>query len=224
MGLTDILKGFFGSQPEQPKPVQETQTTVAEKPNQNSELSKDDYYANYVREPDREELRQVVGYIAEDLKLIGIDTAIIAVGSSTFSSSYWNRIRECNAKDPHLKIPLEYRDLDLRILPNNMNIEAVALMGAVKEGLESRKYKVKMHETTKMGVRLCKGFSGGVPCIVPFVDFGYGIHSLSTTMDSGTELDIIFGCEGIPVDDRNGAKEEISRQREKGYAFSVLYE
>jgi len=190
------------------------------------ELSRDLYISTKVREQDRTPLIELVDNLWVNLGERGFDSAILAVGSSTFPDSHWQEKKEFMASPENtfkLDLPLGYQDIDLRVVPSKP-FGVLELKERTVEVLKARGYKAVPHGTTTMGYRVVgacacnhdgtteKGFS-------TFVDFDYVRHCITTQLASGTSVDIILDHEGeIPPI----ASQAIALERKKNHAFAVL--
>jgi len=151
------------------------------------------------------------------------DSAILAVGSSTFPESHW-KTREKLNKSPEnklkLKLDLNYQDIDLRIIPAKP-CPVWELEKALGQVLKNGRYDFSQKTTTTLGARIVTSYSdlGKAPCT--WVDFSYGLHCITTNLKNKTPIDLILDFVDNP--ELPSAEERIAFERRNNYAFSVLY-
>jgi len=114
-------------------------------------------------------------------------------------------------------LPLEYRDIDLRLVPEEQMHLDYQKAVLTKGFLPKMGYPVRgAVETSNMRHHIVSSNTG----LMTFVDFGYGTHSVRSSLKNGTGLDLILGKRG---DVGVSPDEILSREREGNCAFSLLY-
>ncbi len=161
-------------------------------------------YFRLLKEKDRDELANFVDILASELSRQGSDSAILAVGSSTFPQEYWNDQR----------VHPTYRDIDLRIIPEKTaHIQRLrAIIGGV---LSTQNYLWNAYSATSMG-NFCKPKKEH-----PFAFHGeeYGVNSITTKLRNRRSIDIILG----KYDEETTANKHLAKERASNYAFSLLH-
>lgn len=196
-------------------------TQAGRKPKPSYEVEPERYYREFLRRDDAQHLRAFVTDLGVRLS---VPSAILAVGSSVFPNSHWEYRGDLNRKNSDLGALESYQDIDLLIVPEEV-AKLTQLETAVQKALAQMGYPVQTHGTTIMGVIYVDAFTGNYKeglrkRISPFCRVGYGIHSVSTDLRNSTKLDLILGRDDLL---EQTAAQKIAKEREEGYAFSLLY-
>lgn len=177
------------------------------------EIPREKYFSDYVRKEDNRPLGKLVFDLYSGLNKRDVTCAVLAVGSSTFPDSHWeDRIHYNKTYEGNL--PIDYDDLDLKLLPEKP-IEVAELNEVVLNVLKEGGYDAKPYDVTTMGTRILKAS----PMPTPYKDFAYDLHSITTKLSSGTGVDIILSKD----DEIHTASERLAYEREGNHAFSLLY-
>jgi len=185
------------------------------------ELSSQDYFSNYLTQTDSQFLQQFIRQFTGQLKT---NIGLLAVGSSTFPQFHWEGRRELNKSDSTLEASESYRDIDLLVVPIQVT-PLDTLKEDITTALTELGYESKQHQSTLMGVRYVEASFGSDDGswrkgISPFMDIGYGIHSISTTLSNDRSLDLILGREDL----KNVTfAEQVKQERKHNSAFSIVH-
>jgi hypothetical protein len=180
------------------------------------------YYNEFLKAQDAQKLRPFVQELGDR---ITTPSAILAVGSSLYTDSFWKERRILNKKDPTLDAAEAYSDIDLVIIPEKANVHLTQLEQSVQEALEKMNFKFTAHDSTLDGVSYFNALAGGDDgkyerVIAPWQNVAYGIHSIQTNLTNGTKVDLILGRNDLL---KQTATQKIAEERREKYAFSVLY-
>ena len=181
-----------------------------------NEVDAKEYYTRFLKGEDINLLRHFVSDFGSNLE---IPCVILAVGSSVFQKKFWDyrkKINEANKKVYGSGIGINYRDIDLVVVPQISRTLSEIEKG-VQDSLEDLEFKWEAHDITTLGNSYHEQNNGSY---APFLHFGYGLHSISTHLRNGTKLDLILGREDISI---LTAEEKITQERKGNYPFSILY-
>ena len=104
-----------------------------------NEISADEFYASLPGGPYSSlKVRRFVDSLGNYLDSI-LPSAIIAVGSSTYSEKYWEEIKELNGKYPSLKASEVPRDIDLLVVPRQQDLNTNTIIHRVQDFLRHHK-------------------------------------------------------------------------------------
>lgn len=187
------------------------------------EISKEVYLSDpkYLREGDADALMGLVDILSSGLAEQGLDVAILAVGTSTFSQYYWKRQAELSVEHPELNLPDRYDDIDIRVVPEK-EIGVATLRKKIGALLDGIGYKWIAQKDTPMGRSGPRDI--GQNKKVDWTCMGYNVHSITTTLSNKTSLDIILGPDAsgnldIASDKLRWEREEKNENR----PFVLLY-
>lgn len=178
---------------------------------QKYEVKAEGYYSKFLKAEDAKLLKTFVKDLSHEL---GSRYTILAVGSSTFPKKYFDEIKKMNKKSQNLEIRESYRDIDLIIIPNEIQ-QRLFLLKCVKEALNRLGLSHEFHEDTWCGVSYGKQ-SGTI-----FAHISYGLYSISTELKNRTNVDIILGRDDLLEET---AEEKIKSERYHKNSFSLLHE
>lgn len=196
------------------------------------------YINNLLRPEDKESLMDAVKLLHRGLHERGIDAAILAVGSSTFSEYHWEVKEELTRVDRFLgkKGERRYADIDIRVLVERTSPALTQFYERKDRGLDMGLYREVRKET--MAVLSSNGYDVRDHWTVQKLNedrrskdsarnrrmYGIELLSLTTMLRSHTPLDIIIREQAFPI------SRELENQRKDkfrcGYIpdpFSVLY-
>ncbi len=178
------------------------------------EISKEKYFTKYLNQNDAMHLQLFLGYFASRLEE---DVTILAVGNSTHSKNYWNKMKKRKEKDSTSKIlPDSYQDIDLLILPEE-EIKRDILEEKVKKALNDWELT---HNTFKRTVSKKNFFEMTDGTYHVLIDYNIGNRLISTKLPNNRELDLILGSDSI----LKSAKEKIKEERKNKNPFCIIYE
>lgn len=185
------------------------------------EVKAEDFYKYHLRYNDAEYLKQFISQFTSELEP---KVAILAVGSSTFPLYHWVDLAKLNAEHRYLKLNLSYNDIDMLVIPQK-RISKEKFRDNVHNSITKLKMPFKPHPTTIMGYRIFNSY--GIPMdggktqksLATWVEIGYGIYSVSTSLKNGSRLDIILGRDT----DKKSLDEKLSFEIRNNNAFSLLY-
>ncbi len=185
------------------------------------ELSSEKYYDEQLNSKDSRLLRNFVNKLGKSMK---IPSAILAVGSSTFPEQHWEDYERLNQKH-NLQLDLFYRDIDLFLVPHSQ-VSLSEYETSISETLEKLGTKYESKKSAIMGVSLREGWSvnqetGETEKIIgTWSNIDYGLHSITTELPNGTNIDLIIGREDLL---QKTAEMKIAEERKYKNPFSLLY-
>ena len=185
------------------------------------EVESERFYSEFLNKEDAQNLKS---FVADFTNRLSISSAILAVGSSVFPDTFWDYQKKVNINNFDLNASEIYNDIDLLVVPKMIS-KLNALEKSVQDALSSLGFQWESHETTTSGVSYLNGYSisedgESKKIICPFVNFDYGLHSISTHLKNGTKLDLILGRDDLL---EKTATQKIAEERKGKYAFSLLY-
>ncbi len=188
------------------------------------ELQKDQYLAS-LRDTDADNLTSLVDTIVQGMQAKNMPVgAVLAVGSSTFPDDHWERRKRYNQGEAgNFPVSEQYQDLDLKVLPEDP-VDFKTYQLALQDTLREAGYENEAGIYSRMGRGLCTEYvlnKTGEFRIGTWLNIAEDTWSIETTLNNGTEIDIILGEEDKPV---RTAAEKMASEREYNNAFSVLYQ
>ncbi len=204
------------------------------------EILKSDYINNFLRPEDRDSLMETGDLLHRKLYERGIDVALLAVGSSTFSEYHWEVREQLTGIGRFLgkRGERRYADIDIRVIVERTSPALTqfdernnrGLYGKVRDEtrgvLSSHGYTVNDHRT----VQNLREDRRSEDSARNRRMYGIELFSLTTTLRSCTPLDVIIREQQFPV------QKELEKERsfyastnadpKIGYVmnpFSVLY-
>ena len=202
------------------------------------EILKSDYINNFLRPEDRDSLMETGHLLHRELYERGIDAALLAVGSSTFSEYHWEVRERLTGIGRFLgkRGERKYADIDIRVIVERTSPALTqfdernnrGLYGKVRDEtrgvLSSSGYTVNDHRT----VQELREDRRSEDRARRRRLYGIELFSLTTTLRSDTQLDLIIKEQTFPI------REELKRERETYYSlnsdnigvwspFSILY-
>ena len=193
------------------------------------ELPNEVYLSEKLRSFDREPLVEFVDMLSSGLANKSLDSAILAVGSSTFPDKYWKKLDQLNKKW-NFSFNLAYNDIDLRIVPEKI-VPVTSLMNKVRDVLLQNNCVLSTDYATLLGAWPLGGFidfNSGIfkKTMGSSLSGLYGSHAISTYLKNGRKLDLILDFD-VNVKTRQNvfltAEQKILKERSENMAFSVLY-
>jgi len=171
---------------------------------QKYEVEPERFYSEFLKPVDAQSLRPFVLNLGGRLS---VPSAILAVGSSVFPREYWDEMKREKERNPDAEVDISYGDIDLLVVPESIT-RLTTLERSVQDVLDSLILRWEAHENT-LGGHTNK-----------YLILDYGLHSVSTLLGSGTELDLILGRDDLL---KTTAKKKIAKERKFNTAFSLLY-
>lgn len=177
------------------------------------EISKEKYFTKCLNKSDAMHLQLFLGYFALKLEE---EVTILAVGNSTFSKRYWNKMRKMKKKDPMSDIiPESYHDIDLLVLPKH-EMERNTLEECVKKALTDWELRYDIFKRTISNKEFFEKSDGSYTFLC---DYKIGNKLISTKLPNGRELDLILGSDYTI----KSAKEKIIEERKNKKPFCIIY-
>jgi hypothetical protein len=186
------------------------------------EVSSESFYRSNLNPFDAISLRE---FVQDFGNMLSLPSAILAVGSSVFPAKHWEGRKKLNKRDPTIKAPENYQDIDLLIIPEKIT-KLDDLEHSVQKTLQELRYGFTSHKSTTAGVSYSEALAfsdkgeKAKKIVCSYVHMDYGLHSITTKLKSATKLDLILGRDDLL---KQTAAEKILEERKGKYAFSLLY-
>ena len=186
-----------------------------------NEISTDEFYASLPGGPYSSlKVRRFVDSLGNYLDS-RLPSALIAVGSSTYSKKYWEEVRELNKKYTSLKAKEMPRNIDLLVVPKKQTSQVISI-------IEDFLHIPGMYGASKSGP------------YGSFLSVKVGNSNLDFSQEHKVDIDLIFGgrftekyvcnkstggisyTECTPVDFFEDAEKKIEKERRGKLPFAVL--
>lgn len=177
------------------------------------EISKEKYFTKYLSQGDAMHLQLFLGYFASRLER---EVEILAVGNSTFSKEFWNKMKKIKKKNPKSEIiPDSYQDIDLLVLPK-YGMDREILEKDVKKALTDWELRYDIFKRSVSSKDFFERIDGSYTFLV---NYDVGNRIISTKLPNNTELDLILGKDNY----LKSAKEKIKEERKNKNPFCIIY-
>jgi hypothetical protein len=176
------------------------------------ELPSGDFFNEIAERGDKEPLLDLLETLGSGLRKKRYEVNFAAVGSSTYSSVYWEAIRRFleekkvpirnkRRKDPNTinfrVLKQAYKELDIRVLPKERGIPAPVLQELSYQVLTQSNHQSWMSDMTPMGWELVEcpdSLEGNF--YVPHPILAEKHYSITTSFKNGRVVSLIFGNNG----------------------------